>query len=376
MRKSSGGAGTLYWFGKGGKVLEETDLSGNFQHDYVYALGKLLGRQDAPPSSSPVYTEFLTDPLGSIRYVEGPNGTEAESDYYPFGGERVISNSSVDEPCGTLTTPNHYKFTGLERDTETGLDHTLFRQLSSNYGRWLSPDPRGGDPTNPQSFNRYAYVMNNPVTLTDRRGLDPEDAAAYLRGRPRRPERPPAARRPPHQAAGRNPVAETDFSRTLTKEAERILRRVYLPRILKCLQQLSPEQIWWRPNPASNSAGNLVLHLTGNVRQWIVAGLGGAPDMRRRHQEFAERGPLPRRALVHNLRRTVEDACRTLRLLDAQRLGRTYSIQGYRVTGFEACFHVAEHFSHHAGQIILITKLLTGRKLGFTRLPATAPKKA
>ena len=163
-------------------MLEETDLSGNFEHDYVYSLGKLLGRQDAPPSSSPVYTEFLTDPLGSIRYVEGPNATYAESGYYPFGGERVISNSSVDEPCGTLTMANHYKFTGLERDTETGLDHTLFRQLSSGYGRWLSADPRAGNlanpsadgPCGPQSLNRYAYVLNNPVTLTDRRGLDPE----------------------------------------------------------------------------------------------------------------------------------------------------------------------------------------------------------
>jgi uncharacterized damage-inducible protein DinB len=153
------------------------------------------------------------------------------------------------------------------------------------------------------------------------------------------------------------------------------MREVYLPRILTCLEELSSEQIWWRPNPASNSAGNLALHLAGNVRQWIISGLGGAPDVRKRDKEFAERGPLPRRVLAGRLRQTVEEACRILRRLSAEDLAQEHNIQGFRVTGHAAIFHVAEHFSHHAGQIILITKMLSGRDLRFTHLPGEKKKR-
>src|SRR5271169_3933899 len=93
------------------------------------------------------------------------------------------------------------------------------------------------------------------------------------------------------------------------KLAEHSLRRHHLPRIESCLDMLSPEQIWWRPNPASNSAGNMALHLTGNVRQWIVSALGGALDSRQRDREFAERGPVPRSELVKALNASVKDAC-------------------------------------------------------------------
>jgi uncharacterized damage-inducible protein DinB len=167
-----------------------------------------------------------------------------------------------------------------------------------------------------------------------------------------------------------------DFTKPLLAQAERVLRQVYLPRIVRCLEELSPEQIWWRPNAAANSVGNLVLHLAGNVRQWIISGLGGVPDVRQRDMEFAERGPLPRRVLVHRLRQTVQEACRVLRRLSAQDLARVHSIQRYHVTGLAATYHVAEHFSHHAGQIILMTKVLTGRDLGFTRLPGEKKQRA
>src|SRR3984893_12120525 len=76
----------------------------------------------------------------------------------------------------------------------------------------------------------------------------------------------------------------------------------YLPRIVGCLEQLSDEEIWWRPNAASNSVGNLVLHVCGNMRQWIISGLGGAADLRERDKEFAERGPIGREALLEELR--------------------------------------------------------------------------
>ena len=171
-------------------------------------------------------------------------------------------------------------------------------------------------------------------------------------------------------------MATSDFTRPLIAQTERVLRQVYLPRLVKCLERLSTEQIWWRPNRASNSAGNLVLHLAGNVRQWIISGLGGAPDRRERDKEFSEVGPLPRRVLVSRIQNTVGEACRVIRKLTAKDLSRVYHIQKYRVTGFAATFHVAEHFSHHVGQIILITKMLAGRDLGFTRLPGDRKKKA
>jgi len=158
-------------------------------------------------------------------------------------------------------------------------------------------------------------------------------------------------------------------------QARHLLERVYLPRIAACLRELSADQIWWRPNSASNSVGNLVLHLEGNVRQWIVSGLGSAPDRRVRDLEFSEAGPIPSQRLVARLRRTVTEAGRVMGKLDGEALARTYSIQGFRVTGLRAVFHVAEHFSHHAGQIILLTKLLVGKDLNFTRLPPIGDKR-
>jgi uncharacterized damage-inducible protein DinB len=157
------------------------------------------------------------------------------------------------------------------------------------------------------------------------------------------------------------------------ENSQQLLAKQNFPHIVKCLQQLSEEDIWWRPNPSSNSAGNLVLHLCGNVRQWIVSGLGGAEYRRERDREFAEQGPIPREVLVKQLRGTVRDACRVLAKLSDDSLSRKYSIQGYRVTGLYAVFHVTEHFGYHSGQIIYITKLKQAQDLKFTRLPAVKP---
>jgi len=161
----------------------------------------------------------------------------------------------------------------------------------------------------------------------------------------------------------------TNLVRPLLAQAGHLLTQVYLPRLEACLRELSPEQIWWRLNPVSNSVGNLVLHLEGNVRQWIVSGLGGAPDLRMRDQEFSQLGPIPPRTLIARLRRALRDADRVLCKLNGPALARTYSIQGFRVTGLRAVFHVAEHFSHHTGQVILLTKMLAGKDLKFTHLP-------
>jgi uncharacterized damage-inducible protein DinB len=159
------------------------------------------------------------------------------------------------------------------------------------------------------------------------------------------------------------------FTVPILKEARRVLVEVYPPRIIRCLKLLSEEEIWWRPNRASNSVGNLVLHLQGNVRQWIISGLGRQPDQRDRDREFAEIGPMPRRTLLVGLRKTIKEADEVMATLSPSDLMRMFSIQGYNVTGLEAIGHVAEHFAFHAGQIIFVTKLKCGKDLRFTRLP-------
>jgi len=168
---------------------------------------------------------------------------------------------------------------------------------------------------------------------------------------------------------------ESGLARILLAEAQVSLTERYLPRVLACLRMLPEKEIWWRPNAASNSIGNLVLHLSGNVRQWIVSGLGGVPDRRNRDIEFSERGPVPRQALIGLLDKTVGEACKVLRRLRSADLARYYRIQGFRVTGMVAVSHVIEHFGYHTGQIIFMTKMKRSKDLGFTRLPGEKRKK-
>jgi uncharacterized damage-inducible protein DinB len=169
----------------------------------------------------------------------------------------------------------------------------------------------------------------------------------------------------------------TNLSR-LTKQilvqARHSLQAHHLTRIARCLRMLSEKEIWWRPHPTSNSVGNLVLHLEGNVRQWIISGLGGAPDHRERDKEFSARGLFPRRVLLARLGKTVAEASRVIQKLSPDDLTREYVIQGFRLSGLKALWHVVEHFAHHAGQIVLVTKMKRRRDLGFTQLPGQAIK--
>ncbi len=167
----------------------------------------------------------------------------------------------------------------------------------------------------------------------------------------------------------------TDLTKVFQDEARHALGRIYLPRIAGCLNRLSDRQVWQRSHPTSNSVGNLVLHLAGNVRQWIISGLGGAPDRRDRDLEFAERGPISRARLKARLERAAREARQVLRGLRAADLARRYSIQKYDVTGLVAVSHVIEHFAYHTGQIIFATKALLGEDLGFTRLPGERAKR-
>ena len=130
---------------------------------------------------------------------------------------------------------------------------------------------------------------------------------------------------------------------------------------------LNEDQIWARGNQNENAIGNLVLHLCGNVRQWLVSGVGGKPDHRERDKEFAAKGGVPSAELLERLRSTVREAADTILPLTTPQLLQPLSIQKYDVTAFEAIYHVVEHFSMHTGQILFATKMLTGADLGFYR---------
>jgi uncharacterized damage-inducible protein DinB len=165
-----------------------------------------------------------------------------------------------------------------------------------------------------------------------------------------------------------NRIAEAFISR-----AANYLESEYLPKIEGCLEQLDDNQIWWRPNPQSNSIGNLVLHLCGNARQWIVAGLGDSEDLRNRDSEFEQTEVIERAKLKDLLRSTVAEVVATLKTLDAQTLLEQRQIQGAQVDVLQAVFHVTEHFSMHTGQIILLTKMLATNDLRFYDFEDGAP---
>jgi uncharacterized damage-inducible protein DinB len=145
-------------------------------------------------------------------------------------------------------------------------------------------------------------------------------------------------------------------------------------RIEACLQKLDEQQIWMRGGEQENAVGNLVLHLCGNVRQWIVSGVGEGPDRRDRDAEFNARGGASKEQLIAGLRTAVEDACDTLARVTAERLLERIVVQHYDASVMEAIYHVVEHFSGHTGQIIFATKALTSEDLGFyAHLRTTAP---
>ena len=167
----------------------------------------------------------------------------------------------------------------------------------------------------------------------------------------------------------------TDFTRAFIDRSRHYLGEDFLPKIERCLEELSEEDIWWRPNEVSNSIGNLLLHLSGNVRQWIISGIGGAPDLRDRDQEFEQRAPISTERLLERLSATVREADAILAGLDPASLLEQRRIQGFDITVGEAVFHVVEHFATHTGQITLLAKLRLGKDLALTQLPE-APDEA
>lgn len=161
--------------------------------------------------------------------------------------------------------------------------------------------------------------------------------------------------------------ASTDVGRLFIDYSRKQLVEEFWPRMRACVESLNDEQVWWRPNDASNSVGNLLLHLNGNVRQWLVASFTRSDDTRNRPAEFAQRHGIARAVLLDTLGETIDRAAVVLSQVTDADLRRTLDIQGYRATGLEAIYHVVEHFGMHYGQIVYITKLLRGADLGFYR---------
>jgi RHS repeat-associated protein len=167
LKRVEKSSGTLYWYSTAGVPLAETDTSGNTLNEYVFFGSARVARRD---SSGNVYYYF-EDHLGTATTLSNASGVLCyDADFLPFGYESAYVTSCA----------QNYKFTGLERDGETGLDHTLNRKYDSSLGRWLTPDPKRGNIASPQSLNRYAYVLNNPIASVDPLGLDegPEPGSA------------------------------------------------------------------------------------------------------------------------------------------------------------------------------------------------------
>ncbi len=138
------------------------------------------------------------------------------------------------------------------------------------------------------------------------------------------------------------------------------------PRIEKCLAELTEAELWQRPNAQSNSVGNLLLHLCGNITQYVLASLGGQPDHRVRDAEFAPTPQaLSKAELLEKLRNTVSQATQIIRNTSREEMLRERTVQGFEMSGIAIAVHVCEHYSYHTGQIAFWVKLLKNKDLGF-----------
>jgi RHS repeat-associated protein len=153
----------VYWRNLGGDPISESGLNGTVNHEYIFFNGNRAARRDI---SGNAVRYYFADHLGSTDVVTNPSGTiTKESDYYPYGGEIPISGSDI----------NNYKFTGKERDSESGLDQFGARYYGSTMGRFTSPDPKLITARHfgfPQKWNKYVYVQNNPLARFDPDGKD------------------------------------------------------------------------------------------------------------------------------------------------------------------------------------------------------------
>lgn len=143
------------------------------------------------------------------------------------------------------------------------------------------------------------------------------------------------------------------------------LTKEYPIKLRHCVNALPPAAVWSRPNESSNSIGNLLVHLTGNVTEWILGGVGGSRISRNRAGEFAQAEGADAGTLLDNLEAVLREADAVLAGLTAQDLERNIVIQGRDTTVLGAIYHVVEHFAMHAGQIVLMTKIYAPGKISF-----------
>lgn len=149
----------------------------------------------------------------------------------------------------------------------------------------------------------------------------------------------------------------TDIAKLFIDESRKFLSSDYLPKIERCLEVLSDEDLWWRADEGSNSIGNLLLHLEGSTRTWIMSVAGGSHIERDRQREFDEREQIPRAELMARLRRTLAEADEVLARLDTGALTERQQTPWEEVTVLWAVYHAVEHFAMHAGQIIMLAKM-------------------
>jgi len=159
-------------------------------------------------------------------------------------------------------------------------------------------------------------------------------------------------------------ASDEDLTAAFGRESATYLRDVYMPRLREAVGTLSQQDLWWRPHGDTTSAGNLLLHLEGNIRQWILSGLAGEPDHRERDGEFAAREGSTGEDLLTALSATVDQVAAVLERVDSATLLGPFEIQGFGTTGLGAIYHIVEHFSWHTGQITWIAKLRAGEAHG------------
>ena len=135
--------------------------------------------------------------------------------------------------------------------------------------------------------------------------------------------------------------------------------------ILKCLDMLSEDELWKRPNEASNSAGNLILHLCGNITQYIISALGEKEDIRERDLEFSTRGGMSKDLLIDKLSYVLKETREVMLSRTPEQWLSEYKVQGFLLSGIGIAVHVVEHYAYHTGQLAFWTKQLKGRDLGF-----------
>jgi len=137
------------------------------------------------------------------------------------------------------------------------------------------------------------------------------------------------------------------------------------PRIEKCLELLAEQEVWQKPNPHSNAVGNLIMHLCGNITQYIISCLGEKEDLRNRDYEFAMQGGFTKSELLQKLKQVIQEAKNIMVNLNQEKLLKVRVVQGFKLSGIGIIIHVVEHFSYHTGQISFYTKLLKNKDLGY-----------